>query len=91
MRPGSSHSLSELLRKGTLPLFKFDVNGIGLGSGKPIALHAPREEVKVDMRHCLSRCGTVLHSLHRSDIKYAQGIEGKTKKKKRSEGGGEVI
>ncbi len=50
MRPGS-RGLSKLFWKGTLPLFKFDVNGIGLGSGKPIALHAPREEVEVDMRH----------------------------------------
>ena len=57
-RPGGSRG--EVLREHTLPLFKFDVNGIGLGSAKLITLQAPREEVEMDMRHRLPRCGTVL-------------------------------
>jgi hypothetical protein len=49
-----------VLWERTLPLLKFGVNGIVLGPGKPITLQAPREDVEVDMRHGLPRCGTVL-------------------------------
>jgi len=61
MRSGSSRrSESEVLQERTLPLLKFDVNGILLRSGEPIALKAPWEEVEVDVRYRLARRGTVL-------------------------------